>query len=78
MELLKKQLENGGVFDDDDDGEYWVSFHLKSYLSYPRVGRAQLYRLSLVDVHTVAQNQYMGKQISRGGLRLFRALGKVG
>jgi len=30
-------------------------------LRYPRVGRAQLYRLSFVDVHTVAQNQYMGK-----------------
>jgi len=25
------------------------------------VGRAQLYRLSLVDAHTVAQNQYTGK-----------------
>ena len=29
----------------------------------PRVGRAQLYRLSLVDAHTVAQNQCMGKKI---------------
>ena len=28
--------------------------------SCTRVGRAQLYRLSLVDAHTVAQNQYTG------------------
>ena len=27
-----------------------------------RVGRAQLYRLSLVDAHTVAQNQYPGNK----------------
>ena len=27
----------------------------------PRVGRGQLYRLSFVDAHTVAQNQYTGK-----------------
>ena len=26
------------------------------------MGRAQLYRLSLVDAHTVAQNQYTGKK----------------
>ena len=31
--------------------------------NYPRVGRAQLYRLSLVDTHTVAQSQYTGKKI---------------
>jgi len=30
-------------------------------LEFSRVGRAQLYRLSLVDAHTVAQNQYIGK-----------------
>ena len=28
-----------------------------------RVGRAQMYRLSIVDAHTVAQNQYIGKKI---------------
>ena len=28
----------------------------------PRVGSTQLYRLSLVEAHTVAQNQYTGKE----------------
>ena len=28
------------------------------------MGRAQLYRLSLVDAHTVAQNQYTGKKLT--------------
>ena len=34
-----------------------------------RVGRAQLYRLSLVDAHTVAQNQYTGQKC--GNIHLF-------
>ena len=33
-----------------------------SYQLIIRVGRALLYRLSLVDAHTVAQNQYTGKK----------------
>ena len=40
----------------------------------PRVGRAQLYRLSLVDAHTVVQNQYMGQQIWQYSLFFVMAL----
>jgi len=35
--------------------------HIFCRRSYPRLGRAQLYLLSLADTHTVAQNQYTGK-----------------
>ncbi len=41
----------------------FVSFHRRVLKTNPpRVGRAQLYRLSLVDAHTVAQNQYTGNK----------------
>ena len=41
-----------------------IRIYLLIYFSFPRVGRAQLYRLSLVDAHTVAQNQYTGKKLT--------------
>jgi len=40
---------------------HWCSLLTLYSLHEHRVGRAQLYRLSLVDAHTVAQNQYTGK-----------------